>query len=118
MNIIVDRPQLVRVALLYLDMNFGNLTPKTNSKYPNSIFYVDSNNEILMEYDKRIEHAFIHYGIIWSRIGSLFSLNYSKILSIIEVWLVKTYNLRNLIRIETDSGSTVSWELITNLNDI
>ena len=96
MNIIVDRPQLVRVVLLYLNMNFGNLTPKTSPNYPNSVFYVDSNNEFLMEYDKKIDEVYIHYERIWSKIESLFSLNYVETQSIMKVWLERDYNLRNL----------------------
>ena len=75
MDIIVDRPQLVRVVLLYLNKNFGNLTPMTNSEFPNLIFYVDSGNDIIMEYDKENEWVFIDYGRIWLELESLFSIN-------------------------------------------
>ena len=96
MNTLVDRPKLVREALLYLNMNFGNLTPKTSSKHPNSVFYADSDNEVMMEYNEKIGEVYIHYNNIWSKIESLFSLNYSETQSIIKVWLERDYNLRNL----------------------
>ena len=38
MNIIVDRPQLVRAMLLYLNMNFGDLTPKSYLNIPDKVF--------------------------------------------------------------------------------
>jgi hypothetical protein len=61
MNIIVDKPQLVKAVKLYLNMNYGNLTPKTISKFPNSVFYVNPSNEVMMEYDKESEYVFINY---------------------------------------------------------
>ena len=113
MDIIVDRPQLVRVVLLYLNKNFGNLTPKKSFKHPNSIFYVDSNNEILMEYDKKIDEVYIHYERIWSKIESLFSLNYRETQSIMKVWLERDYNLRDLKLVYTEMPARMGWGEIT-----
>ena len=96
MNIIIDRPQLVRVVLLYLNKSFGNLTQKTSPKYPNSVFYVNSDNEILMEYTKKNEYVLLHYDQIWSRIKSLFPLNSSEIKSIMKHWLEETYKLKGV----------------------
>jgi hypothetical protein len=96
MNVIVDRPQLVRVALLYLNNNFGNLTPKTSPEYPGSVLYVDSDNQIMMEYSKKNEFVWVHHEHIWSKIKSLFSLEFDDIQSIIQHWLERDYNLRNL----------------------
>jgi hypothetical protein len=96
MNIIVDRPKLVRVVLLFLNNNFGNLTPKTTEKYPNSVFYVNSNNEITMEYNQENYRVYINYDHIWSKIESLFHLNYGDIQSFIKVWLEDTYKLEGV----------------------
>ena len=96
MNIIINRPQLVRVVLLYLNKYFGNLTQKTSSKYPNSVFYVDSDNEILMQYNKKNQYVWIHYGEIWSKIESLFYLEYDDIKSIMKHWLEEAYKLKGV----------------------
>ena len=114
MNIIVDRPQLVRVALLYLNMNFGNLTPKTSSEYPDSVFYVDSDNEIMMEYVKKNKYVYIHYYHIWSKIESLFSFNYSETQSIMKVWLEETYNLKDLKHCMQQVNVISRWRRLTN----
>ena len=118
MDIIVDRPQLVRVVLLYLNKNFGNLTPMTNSEFSNSVFYVNSDNEVLMEYNQENSYVYIHYDYIWSKIESLFSLNYRETQSIMKVWLERDYNLMNLKRLFTLSEELMGWREITNLNDI
>ena len=96
MNIIVDRPQLVRVVKLYLTNSFGDLTPKEVKKYPDSVFYVNSDNEIFMEYDKENENVWVGYDQIWLKLESLFYLNHSDIKLIMKDWLEDHYNLRGL----------------------
>jgi hypothetical protein len=117
MDIIVDRPQLVRTALLYLNMNFGDLTRKTNSEYPNSVFYVNSNNEVMMEDDKNTERVYIDNDHIWSKIESLFHLDYDDTQSIIKVWLEETYKLGGVIPKQVRIVSRVRWRRLTNWND-
>jgi len=96
MNIIVDRPQLVRVVKLYLTKSFGNLTPKRHKDYRNLVFYVNSDNVILMEYDKENEGVWVGYDQIWSKLESLFYLNYFDIQLIMKDWLEEHYNLKGL----------------------
>ena len=114
MNIIIDRPQLVRAVLLYLNKNFGNLTPKTSKKYPNSVFYVNSDNESLMKYDKKTEYVWINYLKIWSKIESLFPLNYSEIQSIMKHWLEETYKLKGVTPDSSKAFTRFSWRRLTN----
>ena len=112
MNIIVDKPQLVRAVLLYLNNNFGNLTPKTTEKYPNSVFYVNSDNEVMMEYGEKV--VVIHYKQIWSKIESLFHLEYKDIKSIMKVWSEETYKLED---VKPHYGQDVfenRWKRLTN----
>jgi hypothetical protein len=113
MNTLVDKPQLVRVVIQYLNMKFGNLTPKTSSEFPDSVFYVDSDNEIMMEYDEKNEFVWVHYDHIWLKIRSLFSLEYDDIQSIMKVWLERDYNLRKIKRTHIISGIGACWREIT-----
>jgi hypothetical protein len=93
MNIIVDKPQLVRAVKLYLTKSFGDLTPKTHPKHPDSVFYVNSDNVILMKYDKTYKNIWIDYGQIWSKLQSLFYLKYGDIQLIMVDWLEEHYGL-------------------------
>jgi hypothetical protein len=93
MNIIIDRPQLVRAVLLYLTKSFGNLTPKEIKKYPDSLFYVNSENEVLMEYDKKTKVIWIDHDNIWSKLERYFYLEYNDIQLIMKDWLEETYKL-------------------------
>jgi len=99
MNIIVDKPQLVRAVLLYLNMNFGKLIPTKDKEDPDIVRYINSNNELLIEYYKKSKSIYIHYIRIWSKLESLFYLSDYDIESIIRVWLEKDYKLENLRRI-------------------
>lgn len=74
MDIQVNREQVFRVVIKWLNQHFGNLTPKKHKDYP-SVFYINSNKEFMMEYDKRNKRVYIHYDHILSKIESLFHLN-------------------------------------------
>ena len=104
MDIIVDRPKLVRVVKLYLTKFFGDLTPKTNKDYSRSVVYVNSDNEDIMEHDKYTNNVWIDYGKIWSKIESLFYLDSRETQSIMKVWLEEAYNLRGV------TPRRVKWE--------
>ena len=94
MNIIVDRPQLVRVVLLYLNTNFGDLTPKESPQFPDSYFFMDPNDNVIMSYYKDL--VTISNSQLWSKLESLFPINYNETLSIIRHWLEETYNLKGV----------------------
>jgi hypothetical protein len=115
MDIIVDKPQLVRTVLLYLNNNFGDLTPKKHEDHPDSVFYVNPSNEVMMEYDKESEDVYIHNDHIWSKIESLFHIDYDDTQSIIKVWLEETYKLGGVIPDKDGKVVQYSWRRITNL---
>jgi len=117
MNIIVDRPRLVKVVKLYLTKNFGDLTPKTSSKYPDSVFYVDSNNRIFMEQDSDYDFAFffVSYEDIWLKLESYFPIKPREIQLILKNWLVEHYKLENIIQSKIGWPSSQRWRNVTNL---
>ena len=115
MNIIVDRPRLVRAVLQYLNMKFGNLTPKirkgdSDSIFPGSIFYVDSNSYPLFELEKN-EYVWVSYGNIFSVVQKYFCLGYEDSRLIIKYWLSETYNLKNIV-VKTDNAVPLpTWDM-------
>jgi hypothetical protein len=113
MDIIVDRPQLVKVVKLYLTKNFGDLTPKTSKDYRSSVFYVNSDNKIMMEYSKKTKYFFISHYDIWSKLESYFSIKRNiDIMLIMEDWLREHYDLEGL---KLNLIQKISWDPITNL---
>jgi hypothetical protein len=96
MNTQVIRHQLERIVIKWLNKHYGNLMPKKHKDHPNSVFYVNSSNEVMMKYDKKNEYVFIHYENIWSKIESLFHLNYGETQSIMKTWLEEAYKLKGV----------------------
>jgi hypothetical protein len=90
MNIIVERPQLVRAVLRYLNMNFGDLTPKSYLNIPGKVFYVNKQGGTVLEYEEDNEFeptVWVDTTLLWSKITNAFHINYNEIQSILEVWL-------------------------------
>jgi len=118
MSIIVDRPKLVISVLVYLNMNFGDLTRKRSINRLNSVYYVNPNNEIMMEYNQKNYLVYINYDDIWSKIESLFHLNYNDVQSIIKVWLEeKPYELVGVTPEIPYHKPKGSWKILTNLRE-
>ena len=114
MNIQVNKHQLERVVIKWLNQHFGNLTLKKHIDHPNSVFYVNSDNEVIMEYDKKNENVYIHYDHIWSKIESLFHLNYGETQSIMKVWLEEAYKLGGVTPAISFNKCSFSWKRLTN----
>jgi hypothetical protein len=93
MDIQVNKHQLERVVIKWLNKYFGNLKTKINSKYNGSIFYVDSNNEIIMKYSPTNGHIYVNYYKVWSKIELLFHIRDIDIELIITMWLKDTYKI-------------------------
>ena len=113
MDIQVNREQIFRVVIKWLNMYFGDLTPKTGNDLYNSVYYVNLNDEVMMEYDAQEELVYIDYDF-WSKIESLFHLEYKDIKSIMKVWSEETYKLED---VKPHYGQDVfenRWKRLTN----
>ena len=104
--------KFIYAVKLYLTNSFGNLTLKTSPVYPNSVFYVDSSNNVLIEYNKINEDVHIHYNQIWAKLELLFSLNYVYIQFIMENWLEEHYKLVNLKHINGKFNNRLDWKVV------
>lgn len=114
MDIQVNRHQLERIVIKWLNKYFGNLTPKTSSTYPRSVFYINSGNEIMMEYDNETERVYIHNDYIWLKIKLLFHLEYNDIQLIMKVWVEGAYKLGGVTPFNGRSYFYSRWKEITN----
>ena len=96
MDIQVNREQIFRVVIKWLNMYFGDLTPKTYLNIPGKVFYVDKRSRTVLEYEKDNQYeptVWVDTDILWSKITDIFHIKYNEIQSILEVWLKETYNL-------------------------
>jgi hypothetical protein len=113
MNIIVDRPKLVRVVLLYLNNNFGDLTPKSYVNIPGTVFYVDKKGGTVLEYEEDNEFeptVWVDGTLLWLKIKNIFYLNYNEIQSILELWLKETYNFEGVSVSQASLGLDLNFD--------
>jgi hypothetical protein len=96
MDIQVNKHQLERVVIKWLNHYYGNLIPKKDKNEPNSLFYVNNNNKVMMEYDKSDDCVYIKDEHIFSKLHSIFHLNYRDIQLITNIWLEETYKLEGV----------------------
>ena len=69
----------------------------------------------MMEYDEHNDVVYIHNNHIWSKIESLFHLDYRETQTIMKVWLEETYKLSNLKHVIVWNDNNSSWMRLTNL---
>ena len=92
MDIQVNKDQLDRVVIKWLNKNYGNLTLKEISHIPNSVFYVNSKNKEMMDYTINNKILYIEVEILISLID-LFKIDEVNIRSIIRKWVYETYDI-------------------------
>ena len=99
MDIQVNKEQMFRVVIKWLNMYYGDLTPKTYLNIPGKVFYVDKRSQTVLEYEKDNQYeptVWVDTDILWSKITDIFHIKYNEIQSILEVWLKETYNLEEI----------------------
>ena len=102
MDIEVNEKQLYRVVIKWLNKHFGDLRPVENNTYSESLFYVNPNNKVIMEWVPEHDDVWVNSDI-WLNIESIFNLNDMDTQSIMQVWLRDTYGLKD-VRPDSESG--------------
>ena len=97
MNIIIDKPQLVKAVKLYLTKSFGDLTQKKTDSYPGKVFYLNNNDEVLMVEDIENKYVYVSYDKIWSKLKHYFYINDYDINIILLNWLIEHYKFTNIV---------------------
>jgi hypothetical protein len=92
MDIQVNKDQLERVVIKWLNKYYGNLTLKKISHIPDSVFYVNSKNERMMDYT--IGNGILHLNndILMSLVD-MFKLTYDDVIRIVKKWTYQTYDI-------------------------
>jgi hypothetical protein len=94
MDIQVNKDQLERVAIKWLNIYYGDLKQKEFDDHPDEMFYVNSSDEIMMSHLKAKYGKYIYIDdLIFEQIKTIFNLSYDDSESIIHKWLKETYKL-------------------------
>ena len=92
MKIIITENKLERVAINWLNKNYGDLEPFETGKYPDFIFY-KKGDKIIFDYDKKYGVVSISYDEIWLFFESYFGMNQQQIQDLTKVWVEEHYKL-------------------------
>jgi len=95
MKYIITENKLDKVALTWLNNNFGDLTPIVKD---DRTFYVNKDRLPLFYYyeDEKNGYVYLNPNEIWLFLETMFGMEYEQIQGVIRDWLEETYNLRGL----------------------
>jgi hypothetical protein len=93
MKILITESKLERVAINWLNDNYGDLEPYETEKYPNQVFY-RKGKEIIFSYNKKNGMFFVNYQEVWSFFKSFLGLENEQIRELTKIWVEEHYNLR------------------------
>ena len=113
MDIQVNKEQMFRVVIKWLNMYYGDLTTKTYLNIPGKVFYVDKQSQTVLEYEKDNKYeptVWVDIDLLWSKIADTFHLKYNEIQSILEIWLKETYNLEGITASQTRLALNLDFE--------
>jgi len=96
MNIIIDRPQLVKVFNLYLDKMIENSVFYGNE----NIFMVVGGDKTLFSYYKSTGELSVNYELIFDKLTIIFSISWSDCEDLILNWAAKKYNIPKTVSVE------------------
>jgi hypothetical protein len=92
MDIQVNKDQLDRVIIKWLNKHYGNLTLKEISYIPNSVFYVNSRNKDIMDYT--INNKILHVDSeVLGSLMDIFKIDQVNVRSVIRKWVYETYDI-------------------------
>jgi hypothetical protein len=92
MKIIITESKIEKVALNWLNDEYGDLEPYDSEKYPGYIFYIKG-NKIIFDYHKESGEVFVSGNEIWSFFKMYFGMSYEQIQKVTMEWIEENYNL-------------------------
>ena len=95
MKYIITENKLDKIALTWLNNNFGDLNPIVKEY---KTYYVNDDELPLFFYfqNRKNNDVYINYDKIWSVLETMFGMKSLQIKVVIRKWLEETYNLRDL----------------------
>ena len=92
MKIIITENKLERVAINWLNKNYGDLEPYETEEHPGYIFY-KKGNDVIFDYSIRSGRVFVNYDEIWSFLESFFGMDDYQLTVLLKNWVEEYYNL-------------------------
>ena len=105
MKIIMTENKLERIAIKWLNDNYGDLVSYKPKKHNNYIFY-KKDDEIIFDVNKL--NGYVHISnVIWSFLQKMFGMSYEHIQKVTKEWIDSCYNL-NVYKTDSYGDITIS----------
>lgn len=82
-----------KIAKKYLTKNFGNLTPTTDDRYVDTIFYLDKEHKSIFEFNTDSGFIWIDIDDIWRLLKETFDFNEDQVEEVAQEWIEQNYDL-------------------------
>jgi len=92
MDIQLNKHQLERVVIKWLNKYYGNLTLKEISYFTDTVFYFNPNNKQMMDYNTDNGILHVNNDILMSLVN-MFKLTYADVRTIVPKWMHETYDI-------------------------
>jgi hypothetical protein len=117
MKYIITENRLERLAINWLNDNFGDMKPYETERYANSTIFLKDliffmkDDKVIFTYNKKDGRVTISYNEIWTFFESYFSMKYEQIQDLTKLWVMSRYNLEVLeVYPANDSLENNSWK--------
>ena len=91
MKIIITESKLEKLAIKWLNDNYGDLVSYRPKKRIDYIFYKKS-NEVIFDINKHSGDVYVS-NVIWSFLSNMFGMSYEHIEKITKEWITNHYHL-------------------------
>ena len=82
-----------KIAKKYLTKNFGNLTPTTDDRYVDTIFYLDKEYKCIFEFNTSSGFIWVDIDDIWKLLKETFDFNNDQVEEVAQEWIEQNYDL-------------------------
>ena len=82
-----------KIAKNYLTKKFGNLTPTTDDRYVDTIFYLDKEYKCIFEFNTDSGFIWIDIDDIWKLLKHTFDFNDDQVEEVAQEWIEQNYDL-------------------------
>jgi hypothetical protein len=96
MKLVVLDKQLEDALTLYANKYFDHFKPRKHKDYPDTIFYVNTKDEPVFQYNKKTKDAVVHIHKVFSKIKANFTVNDDQVKQFFKKWFNDTYGLKNV----------------------
>jgi len=112
MKLIITENKRNKVAIKWLNNNYGDLEPYETKDYFGSVFY-KKGDDVIFEYNKN-GYVYVSYDKICSFFEHMFSMEYKQIQDLTKEWIEEHYNLRVTKVLTVTNPNYDRWNHITS----